>query len=292
MLGYVKCQAGEMLVKHHALYRAMYCGLCHATKTSATRAMLPFLSYDFVFLAFLRALILQDTISLEKEICLLHPFRKGHQRVAENDALRYSAAVSLFLTHEKMRDDRRDGDSPFFRRFLLSLSEPILSRRRARLCRKQPSLSSLSEALSRTMEEGREAEQKSASLDDMCKGFGQVLSLVFSFGTEGTNKRFLAALGGSLGRLLYVVDAIDDLEKDEKSGAFNPLLSKYGSCSHAKGAFPDLDLVTSFEISQMKATLDLLDGDKDLIAVCDHIITVGLPAAVSRVMKSKNGEKE
>ena len=32
MLGYVRNEAGEMLGKHHALYRATYCGLCRSVK--------------------------------------------------------------------------------------------------------------------------------------------------------------------------------------------------------------------------------------------------------------------
>lgn len=283
MLGYVRCQAGEMLVKHHALYRAMYCGLCHTIQKHTTRAQLPFLSYDFVFLALIHSLVNEDPIVPEKQFCLFHPFSKEKKRIKENDALRYSAAVSLFLTKEKLLDDRLDGDH----RALSCLFAYPFSHAEKRLFKKEKELLPLSKELSRLMKEGREAESRGADLDEMCNHFGNALSLIFSYPLEGDKKRLLAGIGASLGRFLYVLDALDDLEKDEKSGSFNPILQKYGSVSQAKEHFPEIDLVLSYEISQMKALLDLLSGDKDLMAILLHIVTVGLPSAQKRVLQPK-----
>ncbi len=286
MLGYVRCKAEEMLVKHHALYKALYCGLCSSAKKNTTRFLLPFLSYDFVFLATLRLLVSGEEISFEKKRCLFHPFQRK-KRVKDNKALAFSSAAMLFLTYEKMRDDLIDKDLPFSRRLIFSFYVPILRRSQLKLVKKDPSLSHLAFEISDLMEEGRKKEKNCADLDEMCSFFADCLSRIFSFGYDGEIKRILSAIGDKLGRLLYTLDALDDLEKDEKSGAFNPILNRHGSLEKAKEHFPEHDLVLSFYIQEMKLALDLLEGDRDLYKLCDHIICTGLPDCVKNILKSK-----
>ncbi len=287
MLGYVRCATGEMLVKHHSLYQAMYCGLCRSIGKYATKMLLPFLSYDFVFLSFLRLLATGEQIQFEKQFCLLHPFKSKKMRVSDNAALRYASHTALFLTYEKMRDDLFDRDASFGKRILLSVWVPILKRACHRVLRKNPELNPLFLALSDAMEEGRRLEEKRASLDQMCSSFSKCLSHIFSFGTEGNAFRILSSLGGYLGRFLYTLDALDDLEKDEKKGSFNPILLQYGSSEKAKEHFEELDLVLSYYISQMKLALDLLEGDRDFFAVCDNIICLGLTCSSGTIMKTE-----
>jgi hypothetical protein len=142
------------------------------------------------------------------------------------------------------------------------------------------------------MEEGRFLENKGADLDEMCAFFASCLSYLLSFGIEGDKKRILSAIGEKLGRLLYTLDAIDDLKKDEKSGAFNPILKQYGTFTSAEKEFPKLDLVLSFYVQEMKLALDLLEGDKDLFALCEHIICLGIPSSIQNILKPKTEIKK
>lgn len=287
MLGYVRCATGDLLVKHHALYQAMYCGLCNSIKKNAGRSLLPFLSYDFVFLALIRLLASEEEVAFEKQFCLLHPWKNKRQRTKDNAALRYASQTALFLTYEKMRDDLLDRDSSFFRRALVTLWSPFLRRACKRVVRKDPSLKPLYDTVSASMEEGRELEKKNASLDEMCTSFSRCLSAIFSFGTDERTARILSSVGEHLGRFIYTVDAIDDLESDEKKGAFNPILLQYGSAEKAREHFPELDLVLSYYISQMKLALDLLEGDAALRAVCENIVCLGLTRSAGNIMKLK-----
>ncbi|MBR2616549.1 MAG: hypothetical protein IKC69_07720 [Clostridia bacterium] len=283
MLGYVKCSEGELRVKHHRLYGAAYCGLCHSVRVIGARALLPFFSYDFVFLALCRQLVTGEEMSLERDHCLLHPFRKNKMRLSHNRSLEHAAAVTLFLTMEKMQDDLLDGDSPFFRRLVLRLYLPLLRRSSRRFLRKHPDYEDLLHQMAASLREGRALEQKGASLDEMCGNFGACLKEAFSYGTTGNEARFLSALGDHLGRYLYTLDALDDREKDLKSGAFNPILKEH--------KLPDeetlyrLDQVLSFLVDEMKKVLDLVDGDEALLALCENIVCLGLPAAEKKIMK-------
>ena len=116
MFGYIGCDEGELLVKHHKLYGAVYCGLCHSVRKNKARALLPFFRYDFVFLALARLLFTGEEIKLEKDFCFLHPFRRKKKRLADNQALSYTVFASSLLTAEKMEDDRLDRDTSFLRR--------------------------------------------------------------------------------------------------------------------------------------------------------------------------------
>ena len=135
-------------------------------------------------------------------------------------------------------------------------------------------------------------EKSGASLDEMCASFGNCLSSVFSFGTDGEKKRILSSIGSFMGRYIYTLDAIDDLEADEKKGAFNPILLRYGSSEKAKAGFEELDLVLSYYVSQMKLALDLLDGDQNLFAICENIICLGLSQSAGKIMKPKTENQE
>ncbi len=290
MLGYVKCDTPELLVKHHRLYRAVYCGLCRSIKKNTTRALQPFLSYDFVFFAMLRMLATGEEMHLEKNGCLLHPFRRKEQRLADNASLRFASQISLILTTEKIRDDLVDKDTSFARRFLCALFFPFLKRSVHRLEKREPALTPLIQTLGQTLAEGRELERAGARLDDMCSNFAAVLTQAAIFGLDGDHRRLLSGIADPLGRFLYTLDALDDMERDRKNGAFNPLLYPSESGKIEEPALSQIDLVLSFYIKEMKLAFDLLDGEENLKTICENIITRGLPGEARRIIKPKMGD--
>ena len=198
----------------------------------------------------------------------------------------------MFLTYEKMQDDSLDRDTSFGRRCLIALWLPLLKIACRRVTRKNKELESLFSSVSVSMEEGRRLEKSGASLDEMCASFANCLSDIFSFGIEGDKKRILSSIGSFIGRYIYTLDAMDDLESDDKKGAFNPILLRYGSLAKSKSHFEELDLVLSYYVSQMKLALDLLEGDENLFAICDNIICQGLSQSAGKIIKPKMENEE
>lgn len=291
MLGYVRIEKSEMLVKHYSLYQALYCGLCHSIKKNTTRFLQPFLSYDFVFLAALRLLVTKEKIEPERQKCLLHPFKKK-MRIRDNEALCFAAKASLVLTTEKMLDDRLDADVPLMRRLVSSVAYFFLKAARNRLCRREKEWQELSRDIAAALSQEREMERDGADLDAMCNHFSALLSRLASFGTEGLPARYLSCIAGYLGRYIYTLDAFDDWERDEKSGSFNPLLNAYGKKKEAVSHFPEIDLVLSFYVGEMVRVMDLIEGDRDLYAVCENIIKIGLPHTAKKIFSTSTGEKQ
>lgn len=289
MFGYVTCDEGELLVKHQRLYSAAYCGLCHSIRASKMHVLLPFYQYDFTFLSLIRLLVTGERMELEKDFCLLHPFRRKKKRIRDNEAFRFTSFASLILTLEKVRDEILDADAPFFRRLLCRLCLPAFQRARSRAEKRDPGLSSLARRLEEMMAEGRVLEKRGAGLDDMCTHFARCLSTLFAFGTQGDAARLLSGMGDKLGRLIYTVDAIDDVQKDLKSGVFNPLIQN--GRGPEKEDLVQLDMVLAFYIDEMKKILDLCDADPNLFAICENIICRGIPGKVQEIMKRTLGEE-
>ncbi|MBQ4037482.1 MAG: hypothetical protein IJC84_05080 [Clostridia bacterium] len=292
MFGYVRCNTGELLVKHHRLYEAIYCGLCHSVRKNTTVALLPFFSYDFVFLATLRMLLCDVTPEVEGQFCILHPFGKKKQRIKDNPALAHAALASLLLTKEKMEDDLADRDSSPLRRLVIRLTLPSMRRCLKRIKKRESEFSALCDRVHKTMIEGRRIESEGAELDRLCGSFAEALSAVFSYGTEGREQKLLSAMGDLAGRFLYTVDALDDLERDAEKKCYNPLLSAYGTVEEARLHFSELDLVLSFYIAEMKKLLDLTDTDRSEYAVLNNIITLGLPSVVHPMIKPERKKNQ
>ncbi len=290
MLGYVKCDEGELLVKHQKLYHAAYCGLCHSIRKNGAACILPFFSYDFVFLALVRLLVTAENIELERDFCLFHPFRKKKQRVKDNKALSYSSFAALVLCTEKMRDDGMDPDTGTFKKLLCRLFLPGLDRACIRLEKREKSYQGLSSLVRKILAEGREWEKQGASLDQMCQNFASCLSIVFSFGTEGVSHRLLSGIGEFLGRYLYLLDALDDLEKDREKGSFNPLLAS--ASLPEREEWVRLDMVASFYLQEIEKILDLAEGSAHLLAICKNIVCRGLPGQMKKIIESKIGVKK
>ncbi|MBQ3865615.1 MAG: hypothetical protein II776_01840 [Clostridia bacterium] len=286
MLGYVKCDPAELLVRQHGLYRALYCGLCRSAVRGFGVASSPFHSYDFVFLAAVRHLVLNEPYRIERRRCFLHPLRR-RPAAADNAVLRDTAFCQLLMIREKMRDDLADRDAPFFRRLACRLWLPLVLGEARRASKKNGAYAALSDRMEKAFCDTRAKEAAGADLDCMCGDFAGILSDLASFGTEGREKRLLAGLGDKLGRFLYTLDALDDLEKDEKKKAFNPVLSACGGSEGLREKLGELDAVQGFYLREMDLILGLIDGDRDLAAICENVVRRGLAAAEKRVLEKR-----
>ena len=76
MFGYIRPAADELKVKEYNTYRAIYCGLCRSLGRCSGCLARFTLSYDFVFLALVRAALTGEKMSFDKGRCPAHPFKK------------------------------------------------------------------------------------------------------------------------------------------------------------------------------------------------------------------------
>jgi hypothetical protein len=220
LFGYVVPDKENMYIKDFTLFRAYYCGLCMAlAKTGAPHTRLC-TNYDTTFLNVLVHSLNNVEITVKPARCVLSPFRKKPILVVDELTKRV-ADVSVLLVYYKTVDDIEDGKK--FRRF----AKLALSRRAKKAKRAEPEIDAVMENSFRKL---REIERENcAEIDRACEPFADMLAKVTQIlapkiGEE--EKRFAY----NLGKLVYLFDALDDVEKDAKSQNYNPLAAAYGKC--------------------------------------------------------------
>lgn len=289
MFGYVKPDKENLLVKELALYKALYCGLCETIKKKVS-FLLPFcLSYDFVFLTMMRATLLKEKGEIKKGRCKYNPLKKVLYSIPNESAL-FSARCALVLTALNIKDDLTDCDTPFLKKVILAPFYLYLTAKVKRLLSNAPEYKSYIEKVEgslfklNSLEKGRCSE-----IDRFCEAFGDIMADTLSFGLEGNELILAKEIGASVGRYIYLIDAIDDAERDEKKHSFNPLLEVYGSAKAVKESARSLDVALSLHARDALLSFNLTENG-EYSSIITNVLSLGLGKESYRII-TKNGEK-
>ena len=292
MFGYIKPCKSELLVKELEFYKALYCGLCDTIGHQVSRGLTLSLSYDFVFLALVRAMATDASFQAKPKRCAVHPTHK-RPHVVSCDCLAYCARAALILTYENLSDDLRDKDGGRFRRLGVRLYRFWLGRARKKLFRREPAWQELAGEVALALEQISQLEkEKCPDLDRLCQAFGEVMQQILCFGLEGEALTVCREIGDCIGRIIYTADACDDLEKDQKNHSFNPLLSQYGSAQQARANCMQLDLVFSMYAARLDAALGLLPGQKDYRFIAHNVARKGIGELSRRVLRGPTQDEK
>lgn len=277
MFGYVKAYKPEMKVKHYEAYKGVYCSVCRALgKRYGLIARLT-LSYDYTFLAIVRMSICEGMPCFEQKRCPFNPTKKCNFCKGENEHLNYTADIAMLMVYYKILDDI--ADSGFFKKLFLYIIKPIFKRYYKKARNFLPDGDKIiSEMMQR---QAKLEEEKISSIDEASDptaiAMGEILS--YNIKDEKTN-RILKRMGYFLGRWVYAVDALDDMEKDEKNGNYNPFLL---SGKTQEEIFPILNLT----VGELANTYELLEV-KHFKSIIENIIYDGLYHAAKNL---KQGQK-
>ena len=284
MFGYVREYPPELKLKHHVLYRAVYCGLCKSMGRCTGFCSRVTLSYDGVFLALVRMALEKTKPEIQPERCFLHPFKK-HPMLRQNAVLAYSARVSALLVYGKVADDVADTRGA--KRMLYRMAQPFAAH-----FQKKAGLEELRALVQQQLTQlsAYEAEPGD-SFDKPADLFGVVCAECFSFGLEGEQKLLARTVGSHVGRWIYAADALDDFEKDRKCGTYNPFVRLYGTelSESVRKAIADsmkIELVSSGN------AFDLMNfEDTDIRTLLYHIVFEGMHKTTEDLAnRKKKGE--
>lgn len=221
MFGYVRPAKPELKVREWEAYSAVYCGLCHTLQHRYGLVPRFFLNYDFTFLAMLLSPGEQKPCT-EGKRCFVCPHRKK-KVLCPNEALELAADESVILTYHQLRDTAADsgGLKAAAARFLGLLLRPSY-RKAAAYCPEFDRV--VRENLARLSQLERE---HCPSLDRPADAFADILRAAAPNTGNAAEDRAMGQLLYHVGRWIYLIDAWDDLEKDRKSGNYNPLLLRW-----------------------------------------------------------------
>ena len=219
MFGYVRADTPHLYIKDDTLYRAMYCGLCKGIAQVCGNAARMGLSYDITFLSVILHNIKGEDVKIEKQHCLTHCIRS--RQMAEVDELtRQLGALNTLLAYYKYTDDIEDGDGGRGKRLFFKKG---FKRAKA----KYPQIERL--VRENLAEQAKAERAKTESVDRAADATANMLAAFSDYelsdkATEHTHKLFYA-----VGKWIYLIDALDDYDKDRKKGAYNPFYYAYNA---------------------------------------------------------------
>lgn len=235
MFGYVVVNKDELKIKEWNRYRAYYCGLCHALKEVAGTKARMTVSYDMTFLA----LLLDDLYDCEKQEgkrhCVVHPV--GKHSFVMSDAALYAAKMNLLLCYDNLLDDWRDD-----RNVAAAAAAAAIRGARMKIAKEYPRQT---RAVEQYIEKLKSCEEKREANLDVAAGLtGDMLAELFCW-KEDEWQKDLRGLGFYLGKFIYLLDAYEDVEKDNKKGNYNPFLLSRGKIKNMDLAEHSLNMMAA-----------------------------------------------
>ena len=276
MFGYIVPLKSELKVREFETYNAYYCAICHAVKKRYGELPRLILSYDAVLIAMLSAALSggAEALSFNTFRCFNNPLKKRSE-AAPSGAIDYAADVMVLLGWYGLKDGKEDRDQGNVIKSALTITGEAALRRAGN--RAAERLGEKASACREYLEEQSRMEASGeTSLDRVADPTGRLMSEFLDCSDDPELTPGLRELGYHLGRYIYIVDAVDDLEKDRSSGAFNPLLL-HPLTNEALKTTLMLDLARAGELLSAMP----LNFHKSII---ENIIFLGLRAKVDEVL--------
>jgi len=278
MFGYVRARQDTLSQEGAARYEAVYCGLCRTLGERWGLTARLFLNYDFTFLAMLLApRRCTDAVGCRR--CALHPIA-GKPACEGGAWLELAADESVILAYWKLRDTVED--SGWFKGLAARFLSLCLRRAYRGAKAACPAFDTQVEA---RLGELRELEgERCPSIDRTADCFARLLSAAAPVTGDAPRNRAMEQLLYHLGRWIYLVDGVDDLEEDRKAGRYNPVAARFPAWSEEDRAYLRRSMDQSLDLAG--AAFQLLEPNP-WYGVLENILYSGLPGVEELVFSGK-----
>ena len=290
MFGYIKPLKPELKVREFDTYQAVYCGLCR----QLGEAFGPFakltLSYDFTFIAMLAMALKEEFAGFCKGRCMANPLKKKNC-AAPTPELSLVAASAMALFYHKVRDNIHDAKG--IRKVGYWLLLPFAAGARRKAKKRFPEVDAAFSGImsSQFALEKEHTKSIDAAAEPTAAALRQMVSLL---GGSPGEKRILERFGYLLGRWVYLMDALDDLEDDARRHSYNPFLERWGISGALPSEAQKAEIssygrgVLNITVAELGAAYELLEL-KRYKPILDNIIYLGLPASAGEIFRKKFG---
>ncbi len=287
MFGYVKTDFANLYVKDTILYKAMYCGLCKGIGCSCGQKARLVLNYDLTFLSVLLHNLLGQDVKIEKQHCVIHRIKKRPIAIVD-DLTKRIGALNVILAYHKLNDDVLDnGKGRVKRSFFKSAYKKAK--------RQEPEI----DVAVKTMYDELLSYEKSQcdSIDMIADPFGNMMAKIVKILMGDKYTENVKELAYNLGKWIYLIDAIDDFDKDIKNKNYNVFICAYPLVKDKKELIEqnsrEIIIVFSAVLSKIGELAQQLDYkfNHDLL---DNVLLRGLSFHTKQIMennKCKNTTK-
>lgn len=261
-----------------------YCGLCKSLGDDYSQAHRALVNFDAVFIGIVADGLLEMGADHDSCRCPINPLAIRPTMTRRSPAMQFATSMQMLLSDQWLADRGMDGRS--WARASRRWFRPALQKARKTLA---------SLGLSMAQLEGFERVQKrvevigQTSLFEAAEPTARALGYVFRqvAALPGAMPQLaheemqaqLNLFGRSLGRVIYLTDALDDLEKDLKKKEFNPCLQWNvgdGSLRASKMKIQDCHDALTKDFDQLNRAVEALPWQrhKSLVKniLCDQLV--------------------
>lgn len=222
MFGYVTPLKPELKIREYNQFKSYYCGVCFAIKNLYGNIPRMTLNYDMTFLALLLDGLIKEDLNIELKRCIAHPDKKKPV-ILNNTAINYAASMNVSLIYYKLLDDIND-DNSLKSKFSLLFMKPYHKSF-------PDSIVKINSVIEKNLNKLSSLEKTKdfKFIDEICDPFSIIVGTIlkeFPYELKNDSKELreqLYLFGYSLGKWIYLMDALDDLEEDMKNNKFNPI---------------------------------------------------------------------
>ena len=271
MFGYIGVCKPELKVKEYETFKAYYCGLCHALGREYSHKARLLLSYDCTFLYLFSDALAQRMPLYKKQRCIIHPVNE--RATTDGQGAEFAAAVNVLLSVASMKDHVSDDNS-----FKHRTGNFVYSSEYKKASKKYPDIYKIiHDGINRL--HAVECDNVK-DIDLAANEFAQILKGIFAL---IDNNKAVASVGYELGRWIYLIDALDDFNKDVSSGNYNPFVAKFG-CKYNNKIKECAEFNLNSSVTNAAMALDLIDLNKHE-GIIKNIIYLGLYRKMNEVFE-------
>ncbi len=228
MFGYVIPDKMNMFMKDYYNYKAYYCGLCKRIGIDCGQLMRISTNYDMVFFDMFCHAVMEVSPKYHDEPCILSPKKKT---VVKGDELTDKVVdINTLLMYYKLLDDKLDSKKADIAK---SLARSLVVSGKYKKAKKNfPELDNL---FASEYERLRDMEKQGTfSIDMLADPFANMLSQSVKSVLGDKCSSDIENMFYYLGKWVYIIDAVDDVEKDFKNKEFNPFFVGYNYQNQGK----------------------------------------------------------
>lgn len=281
MYGYFRPFKPELKICEYEYYHAIYCGLCHKLSQKYGLVSRLLVNYDAASFAALLSGGRGGERKAELKRCPVNPFKK-RPSIDTGVITDYLADVSVILFYRKLKDDISDGG--FWKRFRARLlSCAVIPAYKNAVGNSHEYDLLVTENLKRL----KEIEDGSNEPDRAADCFAEIVTGLVVMVDGEDLRRIYREMLYHIGRAIYYLDALDDLDEDLKNRSFNPLFH-FGDCFEPETAKKEAEMTIKHSIYSAEAAANLIEWSPASAGLCNNLIFLGLQAMLESVLNGRD----
>lgn len=278
MFGYVIPDKMNMYIKDFNVFQSFYCGLCKTLGETGAEFTRLCTNYDVTFYNVLLHSLTSTPVQFERKLCAYNGKKKVV--VKTDDLSKKIADIAVMLVYYNLEDDVYDGKKS------RAILKNMLAPRKKKAAKR---LGEIDIIMQKSFADLRKAEsEKCDSIDKVADTFATLMRDMTRHLIKTDDN--IDAFCYNLGRLIYLLDAVDDVEKDSKSGEYNPLVLNYGKCAEKKDYLAknadELSFLLNSTYNKMVGSYNAMNIEM-YEGVLSNTIYLGIKMQVERLLKGE-----